>query len=464
MSVRGLKDSALYDKALRGDNTKLTIGAPIITNDRRTMSEPVRLLVQNDTLTEPLLNQIEAFGVDGLVVGRDDRANRLTFNEQVDVNARRIVEAAFDARTGELVLVRANKEELRLPDFLRIDQAGRGPTGPRGPRGKDGKNGRNGREGKKGETGCQGPVGKPGTNGEPGVAGKQGAIGRQGPQGCEGATGDMGPRGPQGPHGFEGARGLTGPSCGSDDSNRGTAGPAGKSFGEGVFFGTTATAGPTVAIVGLADDGIDSTVGVAAPTPKPPVTSVPVVPPPQPAPDAGPGTVTLCSSTTRLGDVKRSCGSNVNAWSNSFIYPGANGPNGSKGISLFYKANNTAWWPNSLVLCSSFTQGASYTVELTTPGQVSAQLFVNCAVSLVSEGGTTRTTFVANTANTSLRVRFYGQAQKIPVWFAVVIKNAAGTIVYKSGQSPRPGKIGNVSFVNDLNWYGNSATQYIGAT
>ena len=219
MSVRGLKDSALYDKALRGDNTKLTIGAPIITNDRRTMSEPVRLLVQNDTLTEPLLNQIEAFGVDGLVVGRDDRANRLTFNEQVDVNARRIVEAAFDARTGELVLVRANKEELRLPDFLRSDQAGRGPTGPRGPRGKDGKNGRNGRDGKKGETGCQGPVGKPGTNGEPGVAGKQGAIGRQGPQGCEGATGDMGPRGPQGPHGCEGARGLTGPSCDADDSN-----------------------------------------------------------------------------------------------------------------------------------------------------------------------------------------------------------------------------------------------------
>lgn len=474
MSVRGVVKSALYDKALRGDQSEVPLGAPILTNDPRSMSEAVRLLTHRTELTEPKLEQIEAFGVNSLFAGRDGVKSSLTFGEEADVNERRLVEASFDPDTGELVLVRQNKEVLRIPDFLRSDQLGRGPTGPRGQQGKDAFSGRTGRDGRKGATGCEGPQGSPGRNGEPGMPGNHGTIGRQGPNGCEGATGDTGARGAVGPHGFEGPRGLTGPSCepsgtgdGTGDgsgegSGQGQVGPSGLAFG--MFrFGSLGSATPEVAIVGLDDDGIDSNVGAVAPV-KPPVVSVPVVPAPPP-PAVGNGTVTPCKASN-LGSAANSCGSNVKVWYSINVYPGAAGPDGSKGISGLIKANNTAFWPWSSVFCGSFTKGAKYTVDLHTPAQVSAQLFIDCKVSLVSETGTTRASFVAASQVTGIRVRYYGKAAKIPVWFALVIRNADGAVVYKSGQqtvSQTVTSLGKpVTVVTDMNWAGNSAPQTIG--
>ena len=456
MSVNGVSDSPLLEKAVNGDQTRVPIGAPVITNNKSQMSKSIQLLTPGADLVTPELTQFEAFGVEGKEAFRNDKTRGVEFRDRTSPNDKLIAEWAYDPVEGCLVLVRVNKKEERIYGFLRQESLGVGPTGPRGDPGKDGKDGRNGRDGADGDPGCPGPPGPSGDEGYPGVEGKPGLIGIQGPEGCEGVTGDRGLVGPQGRPGFEGSRGLTGPSCEPDRT--GNKGPQGIAFGKGVLFGAAQLSNPEAAIVGLDDDGVDA---VAPPggwdgSSPPPPTSTPTNPPPPPTASAG---VTVCTS---FGNVKNSCGNMVNAWSVAWANYAA--PGGAKGLSMLPKANqNTAFWPNSLVMCGTLRKNASYTFELSTPNGVASSLFLNCGIVLQTDyvGGTSRKT-ITLTADSSVRLRFLNNAPKIATWCSLKIYDGAtGALLYFTGKNAsNAGLTGAAAaYIADPNWRGNAPIQ-----
>lgn len=457
MSVNGVSTSPLLERAILGDQTRVPIGAPVITNQKSKNSKDVQALITGTDLTEPLLSQFEVFGQDGKKTSRNSNRNSLQYSERTNNNDRMIAEYAFDADTGALVLVRRNKQEERIFGFMRQSDFGVGPTGPRGPAGKDGKDGYEGRDGAKGSTGCEGKEGKPGEPGNVGNEGNPGTIGRPGPDGCEGTTGDRGVVGPTGRNGYEGSRGLTGPECSKD--LKGADGPVGNAFGKGVLFGAASMSNPLAAIVGLDDDGIDAT----PPTngwdgsSKPPSTSVPTNPPPTPTASAS---VSVCRD---LGNVKNSCGNTVNAWYSTFANYDA--PNGAKGLSTIPLARQTiAWIPHSIVLCGTLAKGGEYTFEMSTPPGVASTLFLNCGIYAQVDypGGTFRGTKTLD-AITSIRLRFLPNADRIPCWCSLKIFNAAtGALLYSSGQNAASaGLSGDFAAAKiDPNWGGNAAVKH----
>ncbi len=462
MSVNGVSDSPLLEKAVNGDQTRVPIGAPVITNNKSQMSKSIQLLTPGADLVTPELTQFEAFGVEGKEAFRNDKTRGVEFRDRTSPNDKLIAEWAYDPVEGCLVLVRVNKKEERIYGFLRQESLGVGPTGPRGDPGKDGKDGRNGRDGADGDPGCPGPHGPSGDEGYPGVEGKPGLIGIQGPEGCEGVTGDRGLVGPQGRPGFEGSRGLTGPSCEPDRT--GNKGPQGIAFGKGVLLGAAQLSNPEAAIVGLDDDGVDA---VAPPggwdgSSPPPPTSTPTNPPPPPTASAG---VTVCTS---FGNVKNSCGNMVNAWYS--VWANYAGPNGAAGLSLLPRPNQaTKFWPHSIVMCGTLRKNASYTFELSTPNGVASSLFLNCGIVLQTDyvGGTSRKT-ITLTADSSVRIRFLSNADKIPHWVALrILDGTTGALLYATGKNAANAGLSNTamdpkasSYRTDPNWRGNSPPQH----
>lgn len=464
MSVNGVSDSPLLERAVYGDQSRVPIGTPVITNNKLKNSKEIQLLITGADLTEPMLNHFESFGYDGKEAFRESKSNSINFRDRQNVNDRLVIEWAYDVDTGSLVLVRSNKEELRIDGLLRQADFGIGATGPRGLPGRDGKDGFDGFDGKDGQAGCPGEQGPIGDIGTPGREGNPGIIGLQGPDGCEGSTGDRGVMGPQGVNGFEGSRGLTGPSCGDDKI--GAVGSTGAAFGQGVLFGLASLANPLAAIVGLDDDGIDAIAPAGGwdGSSRPPPTSTPAVPPPQPV---GVARVSLCESNAMFGDVTSSCGSNVKWWGTS--WSNYAGPNGTRGLSTLPRPNQvTQWWPHSLVMCGYLEKGATYTIELTTPNGVASSLFVNCSIVAQTDypGGTTRVT-VTPERNSGLRVRFLSNSIKIPFWFAIRILDSSGTVLYRTGQNQKnaglspnpPYSMDAPTYMTDPNWRSNSTTQ-----
>lgn len=456
MSVNGVSNSPLLERAVYGDQSRVPIGAPVITNNKAQTSKEIQALITGTDLTEPQLNQFETFGHEGKEAFREEDGNKLDFRQRVTPNDKLIAEWAYDPEDGCLVLVRTNKKEERVYGFMRQESFGRGATGPRGNPGLDGKDGYNGRDGNQGEQGCPGEQGQPGDPGLPGNEGNPGLIGLMGPTGCEGVTGDRGLVGPLGRPGFEGSRGLTGPSCADD--RFGNKGPQGIAFGKGVLFGAAMLANPEAAIVGLDDDGIDA---VAPPggwdgSTLPPPTSVPTNPPPPPAASAG---ITLCTS---FGNIKSSCGATANAW--GVAWANYAGPGGTKGLSMLPKASqNTAFWPNSLVMCGRLAKNASYTFELSTPNGVASSLFLNCGIVLQTDytGGTSRKT-ITLAADTQVRLRFLNNAPRIPTWCALKIYDGTtGALLYATGKNAsNSGLTGAAAaYSSDPNWRSNSSVQ-----
>lgn len=463
MSVNGVSDSPLLEKAVNGDQSRVPIGAPVITNTKSQMSKGVQLLIPGADLITPELTQFEVFGVDGKEAFRNDKTNGIEFRDRTTPNDKLIAEWSYDPTEGCLVLVRTNKKEERVFGFLRQESLGVGPTGPRGDPGKDGKDGRSGRDGGEGEPGCPGEPGPAGDEGAPGNEGNPGLIGLTGPEGCEGASGDRGLVGPLGRPGFEGSRGMTGPSC--EEDRDGNTGPQGIAFGKGVLFGAAQLSNPEAAIVGLDDDGIDA---VAPPggwggSSQPPPTSQPTNPPPPP-PSASAG-VTVCTS---FGNVKNSCGNMVNAWGS--VWANYAGPNGATGISTLPRPNQaTKFWPHSIVMCGTLRKNASYTFELSTPAGVASSLFLNCGIVLQTDyvGGTSRKTMTLD-ADTSVRIRFLSNQDKIPHWVALrILDGATGALLYATGKNAANSGLSNSaadpqasSYKTDPNWRSNAPVQH----
>jgi len=466
MSVKGVSDSPLLGKSILGDQSRVPIGAPVITNLRVKNSKEIQALMTGQTLTEPQLNQFETFGQDGREAFRKE-SNSIDYRDRTLENGRLIEEWSYDPQTGSLVLVRKNQEEYRIFNFLRQDAMGRGATGPRGDPGKDGKNGRLGRDGAQGATGCEGEKGDPGETGNPGVEGNPGIMGLQGPDGCEGASGDRGVMGPQGRNGFEGARGLTGPSC--DEENTGAQGAQGAKFGKGVAFGLAAASDPEVAIMGLDDDGVDAVAptcgwtgklcgATTAPATPAPDTSAPANPAPPPTASAR---ISLCTSFGNQSP-KSSCGGTSTAWYVAWAnFDAGGGVLGLSGLPL--ARQNTAWWPNSVVMCGTLAAGAAYTFELITPPGVASTLFLNCAIISQTDypGGTTRVTKTLDKP-TEVRLRFLNNAARIPTWCALKIYNAStGELLYFTGKNAKNAGLKGefASSKTDDNWAGNSSVQ-----
>lgn len=459
MTVNGVTTSPLFERALLGDQSRVPIGAPVITNEREANSKAIQDLMQDKQLTEPLLEHFENFGNDGREAYRDDTKDSIEFRERGVTNDKLIVDWNFDPSSGSLVLVRANRQEVPITGFPVQADLGRGATGPRGQRGNDGQDGFDGEEGEDGDQGCPGPEGKPGDPGADGNEGDPGIIGRQGDDGCEGATGDRGVMGPQGQPGFEGARGATGPSCSLELT--GAQGPTGEAFGDGVLFGARFLALMSAAIVGLDDDGIDALEPKNGWTgsKRPPATSTPAVP--QPVPQPAKTGIKLCSGGD-FPEAKYSCGATSNAY--GVGWANYEGPSGAKGLSLLPLAQqNTKAWPNSLVMCGYLEAGGQYTFELSTPPGVAATLFLNCAPGLqVDYGGGTARATVTTTINTGLRLRFLNNAERIPTWCSLRILNAAtGAEIYRTGQNAtNAGMSGKyAASQTDPNWRSNCAVQ-----
>lgn len=485
--MRGIKTSELYDKAMRGDEKDVPIGAPFMTNKPSQLNESIRLRITQDHVETIGASQVYADGREGLEIGRNVTTNSLTFSKPVDQSARRIVEMSFDDNTGILTLTRANKEQFEISNFLRTDQLGQGAPGRRGADGRNGHNARSGKDGRKGATGCPGEEGKDGQEGPSGDIGRQGAMGITGPDGCDGVQGQPGVTGRLGAHGYEGPRGVKGPSCKKDGSDsRGAAGATGATFGEGVWIGTPATAPLAVAIVGLADDGIDSPVGkpgtgvtavpkppTSVPTPPPPPPPKPTDPPkpPDPPPIIGDGVAILC--TRKFGSGKEVCGGNNAYWTVICVFNPHVKVHEAYGISNLCGANNTAWWTHTMALCGGFTPGARFRAEFTVPAGIIGVFAVDCGVkaNIDNVGGTKSFEFVAG-KNTSYTAKLIGKTKKIPVWFALRVFDMSGKLVYYTGQnqdrySETPDKnrrpdLWHTQYKRDNNWFGNSIMQTIG--
>jgi len=200
--------------ARAGESVTVPIGQTIYTNKRET----------KQSLTDPAMVVLRAYGADGKKVVRDPQSNTLRYTNMTDENDRRIVEASY--KNGTLILVRRNGEEFYIEGFPLLSDFGIGPTGPRGIRGKNGRNGRDGDDGNPGDIGCAGPKGEEGAQGQPGKDGKEGEQGARGPEGCEGPRGETGAMGAMGIIGFEGERGPAGPVCASTSGGSGTTGAA----------------------------------------------------------------------------------------------------------------------------------------------------------------------------------------------------------------------------------------------
>ena len=134
-----------------------------------------------------------------------------------------IASVSFDSKSGTLVFVRKNGEQIQVPGFLILQNMGRGKIGAKGYKGTSGLDGRNGLDGADGTCGCDGESGLQGIKGVAGAAGADGPTGPTGPRGATGSKGETGDKGPTGPTGRQGARGPTGPSC-----SVGPTGPRGK--------------------------------------------------------------------------------------------------------------------------------------------------------------------------------------------------------------------------------------------
>lgn len=467
MSVNGVSTSPLLARALVGDQTRVPIGAPVITNAKSKNSKDIQALITGTDLTEPLISQFEVFAEEGKSAYRDTDKDAVNYRDRVNNNEKLIAEYAFDAETGSLVLVRRNKQIERIFGFYRQSDYGVGPTGPRGLAGKDGQDGREGRDGKDGDIGCEGQEGKPGTTGEVGSEANPGEVGPAGPDGCEGSTGDRGVVGPIGPNGFEGSRGMTGPSC--DEDTKGDAGAKGASFGKGVLFGAAAMSDMLAAIVGLDDDGVDAAApvcgwdGNTCPQPAPPATpapptSTPANPPPTPTSSAG---VSTCNGPN--GSAVGSCGSQTKVWYSAWVIDdGAGNP---LGLSMLPAARqNTNAIPHSFVMCGTLNKGASYTFELTTPPGVASSLFIDCGIIAQTDypGGTTRGTFTTKTA-ASVRIRFLNNAARIPTWCGLKIYDAtSGALLYYTGKNAAASGVSGEFARNriDPNWGGNSNVEH----
>lgn len=470
MSVNGVSTSPLLARAILGDQTRVPIGAPVITNVKSKNSKDIQALITGTDLTEPHINQFEVFAEEGKSAYRDTNKDAVNYRERTNTNDKLIAEYAFDPDSGSLVMVRRNKDIERVYGFFRQSDFGVGPTGPRGPAGKDGADGREGREGKKGDVGCEGPEGNPGRTGEVGREANPGLVGPPGLDGCEGSTGDRGLVGMVGPNGFEGSRGLTGPSC--DDSVKGDAGTVGASFGKGVLFGAAAMSDMLAAIVGLDDDGVDAVApacgwdGNTCPQPAPPATpapptSTPEVPAPTPVASAG---VSLCNNIDSFQSAGSSCGSRTKVWYTAWVIDDAAG--NPLGISMLPLARqNTLAIPHSFVMCGRLAKGASYTFEMTTPPGVASSLFIDCGIVAQTDypGGTARLTFTTTTA-ASVRIRFLNNKAKIPTWCGLKIYDAtSGALLYYAGKNAKASGINNAELRNkklDPNWGGNSNVEH----
>lgn len=477
MSVNGVSTSPLLARAIVGDQTRVPIGAPVITNVKSKNSKDIQALITGTDLTEPLINQFETFVEDGKSAFRNTDNDAINYRDRVNNNEKMIAEYAFDQNSGALVLVRRNKAVEQIFGFYRQSDYGVGPTGPRGEGGKDGRDGYDGRDGKDGDIGCEGPEGKPGVTGEVGGEASPGLIGPKGYDGCEGASGDRGLVGMIGRNGYEGSRGLTGPSCSED--TKGDAGATGAAFGRGVMFGAAAMSDPLAAIVGLDDDGVDAVAPICGwdgttcppppvppPVPPPPVpptppppTSVPEVPKPTPVAAAG---VNLCRDIDAQSTPKGSCGGQTTAWGVAWTQVDAAG--NPLGLSMLPLARqNTAFWPNSFVMCGYLLAGAAYTFELTTPPGVASSLFLNCGIVLQTDypGGTSRLT-MTTTAKTSVRIRFLNNQERIPTWCGLKIYDAnTGALLYFTGKNAaNAGLKGEYAAMKtDPNWGGNAGVQ-----
>lgn len=471
--MRGIKESKLLDMAMRKDQEKVPIGAPFLVNNKTRMDKSVAGMITLDRVETPELSQVEVYGEEDMKAHRDVTTNRLRFDDQVDATALRLVEGAFKPDIGVVILTRANKEQLVIRDFLRVEHLGHGKTGSRGVNGRDGFNAKDGREGDEGDEGCPGPPGREGEAGEAGDDGEDGPAGTTGPDGCDGQPGPQGPQGPLGHHGYEGPRGLKGPSCDSDDgtggatgdgtggaTGQGTAGAQGLMFGEGVWIGTPQTASMSVAIVGLADDGIDGNM----PTPPAPSPSIPSPPlpmdPPKPVPPTPvpAGTTTLC--TRQPNDVRKTCNANNTIWSVSYIFKGVK-VGAALATSTFHRANNTAWWPHNLVFCGTYTNNASYRAEFTVPAGIIGIYSINCGAKVNIDGvGGTKTFNFTGKWSDEHSVKLVGKSKKIPVWFALSVFNDAGTLVYHTGMNT----VDDKNLTMDSNWSSNTTFQFIGAS
>lgn len=477
--MKGVKESKLLDQAHREDQSSVPIGAPFLVNNVAKVSKGVREFVGTQQLESPNLNQFSAEGYDNLDAVRLTDLDRVGFYEPPVAGNLRIVEGTYRGDTGELILTRANKEQIVLRDLLRIDQLGTGSEGPRGVDAPNGEDGYDGYDGRDGDDGCEGAVGLLGPQGPTGSEGEDGPIGEQGPSGCEGPIGVRGIMGEEGRHGYEGPRGVGGPDCIGE--LQGAEGPAGPAFGEGVWFGLSAMAPMSVAIVGLPDDGIDSTVGApgsgVAPTPKPPPPKPPPLPqdpppPPEPEPEPGPpkpapaGRVTLCRKMNR--SPRDFCDASNSNWSTTQVHKmGAHRVGKAYGISTLSQYDNTAWWRHNLVLCASFTSGAVFSYEFTAPSGIIANFKINCNLekSFEDVGGTARGTFVGKGGNTTLSVLLIGKSKRIPVWFAMTIKNSAGEVVYYTGMNQTRGSdrfSTPKEWITENNWFSNTVMQTIG--
>lgn len=474
MSVTGIKQSPLLDKAIKNDQSNVPIGAPVITHDVHRISTEIKGLITGTPLTEPMARQIGVDGQEGNEVGRDPSKGRLIYQEPQDVNSKRIVEVSFNPKIGCLTLVRANKEEFQIPGFLRLDQLGVGPTGPRGLPGLDARPGKPGRDGRKGATGCAGPEGKPGPMGAAGNAGREGYRGLQGPDGCEGPVGAVGPMGPPGRHGFEGPRGLRGPSCvavNEDGStNAGADGPAGATFGDGgVWMGQVAQAPMTVAIVGLPDDGIDAAVVAPAVVPAPPTSAPaptppgepPTPPPPAPVPPAG----SVLPSTT-FPPVSETCGATRSAFAN--VYANWSAPNVTRGLAHLPRNGQYVLGDvGSIVMSVQLPRSSSYKFEIYAPAGVAVSLFLNCVIKASIElTGPREATVVEVPAEdiTSIRMRYLSNHEGIPVWCAMrILDGQTNAVLYRTGENAvNAGLQNNDSHPNaiyykiDPNWRSNT--------
>tara|TARA_B100000700_G_scaffold101966_1_gene114995 strand:+ start:47332 stop:48087 length:756 start_codon:yes stop_codon:yes gene_type:complete len=224
----GIKESKLLSDLYEGNDSNVPIGQNILVNDASKVEDRLKPLTSGDPLTSLHVDQFDAFGreLEGKSAKRDTQEDDVEFTTREVVNDGLIVEAAFNAESGTLNLVRRNGDVVQVHDFFVQSDFGIGATGPKGERGYDGHDGDDGEDGLDGEKGCPGAPGELGLIGPMGDPGEDGPHGIAGPIGQEGEVGLQGVQGDQGRYGHEGARGQKGPDC--INEGQGAQGAAGK--------------------------------------------------------------------------------------------------------------------------------------------------------------------------------------------------------------------------------------------
>lgn len=430
MSVNGVSSSPLLELAAVGNQSKVPIGTPVITNKKFLNSKSIQDAMTGEALTEPFLDDFESFGTDGKQAQRDPKKNALVFLDRSTNNERQIASWSYDAENGRLIGVRRNQEVLYIEGFLRDSDMGIGPTGPRGNKGKDGEDGEDGEEGADGDIGCPGDKGEDGEVGVTGAEGDPGDIGDIGYDGCEGATGDRGRQGPAGPNGFDGARGEKGPDC--DPSLTGPTGADGVALRMSVMFGQAAMSDPLNVLVGLDDDGVDALVpqGGWDGQIKTQPTSSPVKPAPAPEPGAKPGVQIRAVDETMCGAKW-----NYSAWSSYGIASSI--PN-AKGLSVLPRAEqNLKYEVQRIQIPVGLVKGSTYTIKMECAPNCMASLSLGCSqiVAQVNNGGVAQGSITVTESTGNICLRFYPNADKIPCWCAAQIIGPNGEVLYSTGQS-----------------------------